>query len=100
MKFTLVALLAVAPLALAAPVDVQARDPGYGSYAPYSKYPPPVGGYTSYGSYRREVKDVEKREPGYGSYAPYSKYPPPVGGYTTYGSYRRAIEDFVKRVWA
>jgi hypothetical protein len=86
-------LLAVVPLALAAPIaeadlagDVKSRQ--YGSYGEYA---PPAGGYGSYGAYG----DPNPPATGYGSYG---AYPPPAGGYGSYGSYKRAVE-WVKKLF-
>jgi hypothetical protein len=72
-------ILALVPVALAAPVadaNANAVAEDKRGYASYGTYTPPKGGYGSYGS-----------------------YPPPAGGYGSYGSYKRAVGDFFKKIF-
>jgi hypothetical protein len=81
MKFTILPLLALTSAVLAAPVPVAEASPGYtkyGKYSGYGNYPPPKGGYTNYGSYKRVEDKVEKRD-----YADYGSYEAPPGGVST-----------------
>jgi hypothetical protein len=90
-EYTFVALLALASSAIAAPIEVGAREAtpdalpeaepakreaapdaapqGYGSYSGYGEYVPPAGGYGRYGDY--------------------GEYSPPAGGYASYGTYKK-----------
>ncbi|CAK7237258.1 hypothetical protein SCUCBS95973_009900 [Sporothrix curviconia] len=65
------------------------------AYASYGDYPPPAGGYATYGKYKgagTEGDDAKKGQ--VDGYASYGSYPPPAGGYSTYGAYRRWIKSW------
>jgi hypothetical protein len=83
MRFQTIIALFLSTLAIAAPVDLAARDaeadaapvpaaeakPQYGSYG---DYPPPAGGYGSYGDYAAPPPPPPTNP--YGSYADYGTY--------------------------
>jgi len=69
-------LIAILPLALAAPIAESATEVKERQYGSYGSYPAPAGGYGSYGSYA-----------------------PPPGGYSSYGTYKRMVEDFITKAF-
>ena len=95
MKLSILPLLALASVVIAAPVPVAEPEakPGYGAYGGYGIYAPPKGGYGkyskygTYGSYKRAEDKVEKR-----GYADYGDYPTPPGGVSR-PSYRNRDSD-------
>ncbi|KAK3346888.1 hypothetical protein B0T25DRAFT_571989 [Lasiosphaeria hispida] len=110
-------LLAILPLALAAPIadpeaaagnELQPEARGYASYGDYKNAGKDLGKYTSYGDYKDPGKphkpddkkpDDKKKKPekpddkkkpedkGKG-YGSYGEYKPPAGGYGSYGEYK------------
>lgn len=80
MKFIILPLVAFTSFSLAAPVPTAEAEasPGYttyGKYSGYGSYPPPKGGYSNYGTYKRAEDKVQKRD-----YADYGSYDTPPGG--------------------
>ncbi|RDW82397.1 hypothetical protein BP6252_03509 [Coleophoma cylindrospora] len=93
MKLTATLLVAaLAGTVVATPIPDK-RAPGYGTY---TTYPPPPGGYSTYGSYTGAGTSVSIPVPS-GTAAAVTSYGA-YGAYGSYGSYPRALE-FLKHLF-